>query len=72
MHCSFVDFAYWCCCIWRMFGWRDDMSATFEQQYGNVLEEFVAYCNDAPRISRADHLEALLISFMFEKMERWR
>ena len=50
----------------------DVMSATFEQKYGDVLEEFVAYCNECPRISRADHLEALLITFMFEKMERWR
>lgn len=48
------------------------MSATFEQQYSDVLEEFVDYCNEQPRTSRADHLNALLISFIHMKMERYR
>lgn len=48
------------------------MGATFEQQYKDVLEEFVEYANKQPRTSRADHLNALLISFIHMKMERYR
>ena len=47
------------------------MGATFEQQYKDVLEEFVEYCNEQPKTSRADHLNALLISFIHMKMERY-
>ena len=48
------------------------MGATFEQQYKHILEEFVEYCNEQPRTSRADHLDSLLVSFIHKKMERWR
>ena len=48
------------------------MGLTFEQEYGDVLKEFVDYCNEQPRTSRADHLNALLISFIHMKMERYR
>ena len=47
------------------------MGATYEQAYGHILEEFVEYCNDRPRLSRADHLDALRISFIHMKMERY-
>lgn len=48
------------------------MSATFEQKYSDVLEEFVEYCNKQPRTSRADHLDSLLTTFIHMKMERYR
>lgn len=47
------------------------MSATYEQAYGHILEEFVEYCKRQPRILRADHLDSLLIGFMDMKMERY-
>ena len=37
-----------------------------------ILKEFVDYCNERPRTSRADHLESLLISFIHKKMERYQ
>ena len=48
------------------------MGLTFEQEYGDVLKEFVAYCNEQPRTSRCDHLDALAVSFIHLKMGRWR
>lgn len=48
------------------------IGATYEQKYKHILEEFVEYCNNQPRISRADHLDALLITFIHMKMERYR
>ena len=48
------------------------MGLTFEQEYGDVLKEFVDYCNEQPRTSRVDPLNALLISFIHMKMERYR
>ena len=32
-----------------------------------LLKDFVAYCNTCPRTSRADHLDSLLISYLYRK-----
>lgn len=32
-----------------------------------LLKDFVAYCNSRPRTSRADCLDALLISYLFNR-----
>ena len=48
------------------------MGATFEQAYAHILEEFVAYCNEQPKIMRLDHLDALMYGFIDKKMERYR
>ena len=48
------------------------MSATWEQEYYDMLKEFVDFCNERPRTSRADHLDALIISFKHLKMEKYR
>ena len=42
-----------------------------QETYEHILKEFVDYCNERPRTSRADHLESLLISFLHSKMERY-
>ena len=47
------------------------IGATYSQKYKHILEEFVSYCNEQSRISRADHLESLLISFLHSKVERY-
>lgn len=48
------------------------IGVTYSQKYKHILEEFVSYCNEQPRTSRADHLESLLISFIHKKMERYQ
>lgn len=47
------------------------IGATYSQKYKHILKEFVDYCNERPRTSRADHLESLMISFLHGKMERY-
>lgn len=34
-----------------------------------LLKDFVAYCNTCPRTSRADHLDSLLISYLFNRRD---
>ena len=48
------------------------MSATFEQQYSHILEEFVEYCNEQTPTQRMVGLDRLLENFIHMKMERWR
>ena len=48
------------------------ISATFEQQYGDVLKEFVEYCNTKSEIMKAEFLDELLQEFIHMKMERYR
>jgi len=48
------------------------MGATFEQEYGDVIREFVEYANKEPKLIRLDFLDACAEEFINMKMARWR
>lgn len=48
------------------------MSATYEQQYKHILEEFVEYCKqETERIINAELFDEILNEFIDMKMERY-
>ena len=47
------------------------MGATFEQKYGDVLDEFVEYLNNEPKIIRLYFLEEAKDEFIRTKMKRY-
>ena len=47
-----------------------ELSATFEQQYKEILIEFAKYCNTMGRISLVDERD--IDDFIKMKMERWK
>lgn len=53
---------------------REEIQKLFKQEpiamNEELLKDFVAYCNTCPRTSRADHLDSLLISYLFNKKDK--
>lgn len=50
---------------------REELKELFKQKPivmdEELLKDFVAYCNSRPRTSRADCLDSLLISYLFDR-----